>query len=287
MDLTSKRLFDNQMLKDFQNCNRYGYWRHERDLSPTKVATALVFGIGIHASMATHYRGGDHRAVALAFKEVWVDEFDNPEGDDKRNLNNGIFILEAYIDEHPIEHEPFTVLDVERGFLIPFDEDIVYCGTMDLVVENKSSSGMKGVTVIDHKTTSMWSNIVTESVNPNRQFTGYILGLKSLYNEVYGAMLNSIFVNKTKRNVRRIPTQRSDMHLAQFVVETMEIVGQWDHCKESGFWPQSTEYCIKWNRHCEYSKLCKQGKHITEVMIHPADFKVDPWDPIKERREAK
>ena len=116
MDLTGKRLFDNQRLKDFQNCNRYAYWRHERHYTPTRPAIALIFGIAIHEAMDAHYSGGDAKAVARAFKEVWVDKYGNPEGDDKRNLNNGIFILEHYTRENPVHMEPFKVIAIEEGF---------------------------------------------------------------------------------------------------------------------------------------------------------------------------
>lgn len=273
--------YDNTMIQNFLNCPRYYYWRHVRHLVSTRPAVQLTFGIAVHSALETYYKGAGIEAALNAFAESWTAA--NIEGTDRHNLENGLGILTHYFGFYPVEQEAWDVKHVELPMEMQLRDNYYYFGKIDLVVLWRDY----GYLVIDHKTTGIVPNdTYMTMVNPGRQFTGYIIYLTEWFENVYGAMLNAIYVNKASRQCARAITTRSEEMMATWVVETLDIIKSIERHQESSIWPQNTGFCTKWNRRCEYYDLCTQRCHPHDVRIHPGDFNEDPWIPFALREGA-
>lgn len=272
------RAFDNTMIKAFQSCPRYYYWRHVRHLAPRARALPLEFGIALHEGMDAYYSTGKVEEAVQAFAE----RFAGTEGDDKRNLDNGARILINYAKSYPVEREPWKVLYVEKGFELILDtkKTIHYFGRMDMLIEWDPY----GIVVVDHKTSSWISDNYMRAHATDRQFTGYILGATEYFPKVYGAMVNVLEVPKTMSRdpkVQRELVTRSEIDIALWVNETLQVVKQIDACAASDTWPTNAPfYCTAWNRLCDYFYLCTQHKHHETVRVPPEDFVEEPWLPF-------
>lgn len=272
-------IFDNTMLKAFQSCPRYFYWRHVRHLAPTTMNIPLLFGIAIHAGLDAYYQTNDIVKVVEAF----VSEFGATEGDDKRNLDNGVRILKNYVANHPIENEPWTVTEVEKVFEIVLDpaKKLHYFGRIDLIIDWPGY----GILVVDHKTSSWISDNYMRAHAVDRQFTGYVVGMKEHYEKVYGAMINVLEVPKTMTRdpkVMREPTSRNQVDCALWVLETIQLVDQIESCHKNNRWPMNAPfYCTAWNRMCEYFELCNSHQHPEKVKIPTEIFEEKKWTPFQ------
>ena len=165
-------VYDNTMVKAFMSCPRYFYWRHVRHLDTIGKSTPLVFGIAIHSALDAYYQNhldeGTQDEGLVKMIEAFVADFTIP-GDDKRNLDNGIRILQNYISERPVKSEHWTVDSVEKVFEIVLDPErkIHFFGRIDLIIYWPGY----GHIVVDHKTASWISDNYQKAHATDRQFT--------------------------------------------------------------------------------------------------------------------
>ena len=276
------QVFDNTMIKAFQSCPRYYYWRHIRHLTTRTKPLPLLFGIAIHEGMETYYKTNDDVKAIEAFAQ----SFGLVEGDDKRNLDNGARILASYMREYPIAAEPWEIVHVEKGFEIVLEEGLHYCGRIDMIIEWSNY----GKLIVDHKTASWISDNYMKAHATDRQFSGYIVGMKQYFPKVYGAMVNVLEVPKTlKRDpkVQRELTTRSEVDQALWVVETKQIVAAIRKCEEATTWPMNAPfYCTAWNRLCDYFPLCTSKCHPDNARIPEEAYVVEEWLPFVSEGEA-
>jgi len=278
-------VYDNTMIKAFLSCPRFFYWRHERHLDNIGRSVPLVFGIAIHAGLdayfQSHLDGENETQQVVSAIEAFVELFTIP-GDDKRNLDNGVRILQNYIKQHPVAKEHWTVEAVESVFEIVLDpvRRIHFYGRMDLIIHWPGY----GHIVVDHKTASWISDNYMKAHATDRQFTGYVVGVGETYKTVYGAMVNILEVPKTltrePKTMRELVT-KNKYDKAIWTLDTLHIIEQITRCREKQTWPMNAPfYCTAWNRMCEYFGLCSSHQHPEDVSIDESLFVKKAWTPF-------
>jgi intein/homing endonuclease len=109
----------------------------------------LVYGSGVHATLAAWYEGKSAGTALKAFEEVWEREVipyqsDMTEDDPKRNPVRWAETFMLY--RRMYREESFTVRNVEAPFFLPLTNRIAIAGIIDLLVKYLNS-----LMVIDHK----------------------------------------------------------------------------------------------------------------------------------------
>ena len=255
-------IVDNTILQCFNRCPRMYKWRHLLGLvSQEGSTTPLDFGSAIHTCLELWYKGGTYSEGIAGF----ANSLTGKPTDDKRNIPNGLLILDAYWKKW-IPEKTITVKHIESAIQIELTSDIIFCGKVDLVVEMFGD-----LYVLDHKTASSFSNTVAR---PNSQFTGYIYALRVLGVPVTGAILNLIAVLKTKQDFHRVITTRQEWELTEWkrwVCDTKQLI---DIATQYDDFPKYTHSC--WQ--CGYKELCNSGPESLQTMID-SKYKQEKWEP--------
>jgi len=278
-------VYDNTMIKAFLSCPRYFYWRHERHLDTLGKSIPLAFGIAMHSGLDAYFQAHldekNESDQVVAAIEAFVELFTIP-GDDKRNLDNGIRILQNYIKQHPVAKEHWAVEEVEKVFEIVLDPTrrLHFFGRIDLIIHWPGY----GHIVVDHKTASWISDNYMKAHATDRQFSGYVVAMGETYQKVYGAMVNILEVPKTltrePKVVRELVT-KNKYDKAIWTLDTLNLIEQIGHCRSKQVWPMNAPfYCTAWNRMCEYFDLCSSHQHPEDVSIDESRFVESPWTPF-------
>jgi hypothetical protein len=277
-------VIDPTRLRDSLQCLRMFYWRHERGIVSNKIAYPLVYGRGVHATLAAHYEGKTAGLSLLEFEKIWDTEVmpfltDMDEGDYKRNPVRWAETFMLYRQLY--QNEPFRVRNVEAPFFLPLTDKIAIGGIIDLLVEYLGK-----LTVIDHKTTSVTYPSYFASFNPNHQFSTYLLGASEILKEpVTTALVNCIVTHKSEMRPEklfmRVPTMRSP---AQHEMLKDEIIGWWSvvqNCRSSNTWPRNDDRCQRWQGGCDYHNLCTEVQSdYRRVIPSKIMYREEIWDPI-------
>ena len=255
-------IVDNTILQCFNRCPRMYKWRHLLDLVPQEdFTTSLDFGSAVHSCLEVWYKGGNYDKGLTAF----ANSMTGKSIDDKRNIPNGLIILNAYWKKW-IPEKTLSIKHIESAIQIELTSDIIFCGKVDLVVEMFGD-----LYVLDHKTASNFRNTVAR---PNNQFTGYIYALRVLGVPVTGAILNLIAVLKTKQDFHRIITTRQEWELTEWkrwVCDTKQLI---DIATQYDDFSKYTHSC--WQ--CSYKKLCNSSSESLQTMID-SKYKQEKWEP--------
>jgi len=140
----------------------------------------------------------------------------------------------------------------------------------------------------DFKTTSKdvnnqhTENFYKRGMDPNDQFTGYLVGLTHLSGEFVGMLIVDVLVipSPTKKTPNPKP------YLKQFLStrtrwqleiweEEVAIVERWiDICREEDKWPMCEGSCS----YCEYHSVCTKGTEQAQMAKLEEFFTKVPWD---------
>jgi hypothetical protein len=294
-------IVDATRLRDSLQCLRYYYYRHERHLVPIMPRMPLVFGSGVHASLAKHYEGCTAGLSLAAFEEVWEKEVvpfqhNNSmlEDDQKRNPLRWLNVFMLYREHYKVE--PFSVLQLKNGkaavevpFFLPLTDDLALAGVIDLLIQYLGQ-----IMVVDHKTTSYINTKWIDSFNPNHQFTAYLLAANELLQPakpITTLLVNAILTHATEKRPEKLfsrpPTTRSVWQLEHF---KKQVISWWTtsvrQCRAEGVWPQNDDRCQRWPGGCDYHSLCTDVEaDPVKVIPSSAAFRVQIWDPIHSLRD--
>jgi CRISPR/Cas system-associated exonuclease Cas4 (RecB family) len=302
---------DATTLKDYMSCPRKYYWRHERGIIPDTIGIALSFGLAVHEGLEHAYKWlkdnpGEEWTPSivresLAAAERTFAEHAMPDllvTESLRTPGKLLNLMADYFAHYP--GEAFEVVDVERAFAlgvsrtgftgaayshkVPDDGRMFsWVGKMDVVVR-----WPYGLTVIDHKTTKQLGYSFADKWNPDTQMTGYVAALRALYpdEKIHGAMINAIQVAKTKSEVVRVPTTRTEGQLTQFHTS---IVAWADRIMEDKVFPMNTQACDMYGA-CPYRDLCIRYPNPVDnedIPAAPDGYRVEVWDPHKRLMEGE
>lgn len=299
--------WDATSLELAQTCSRKYYYSMIRGIKPRRSSVHLIFG-GIYATALEHfykYRA-EGQSIDDALRQVirealidsWEHEYD-AEGqripgtgqpvyfdDVKKTRPNLIRTIVWYVEQFAIETEDGIKTyhlqsgkpAVELSFTLEFDEDTLYCGHLDRVVEFGSA-----LYVMDQKTTGgTVGTYYFEQFKPNNQMSGYAwAGQTVLHSPVRGVIIDAaqIAVNFT-RFERGITTRTKD-ELEEWRESASYTIRQTRHLTEQDKWPMNLSACGNYGG-CPFRGLCSRSPSVRENYIK-SDYTEHNWDPLKAR----
>lgn len=239
------------------------------------------FGVAIHEAMDAWFSledSGNPDKMDEAFVRIWM-PFEGLDPREIRTMRRGLDLTAKYREKYPIKNEPFKVKHIEVGFACELDEDLIYCGRMDKIVEWQA--GFEGYVVLDHKTSSAKGYL---SLNPNAALDGYIWGASQLLSEpVIGAMLDEMYLYKNKFDLVRELTQRSEEQIEIWKDEVKEYVSRIRDCSKRNIWIRNSNSCKMFFRDCEFKALCSGTNQITIDNLKKEGYEVRKWEPYPEK----
>ena len=310
-------LFDNTRTNNFLQCNRFDFFCNVQGIKRKSPSPPLDFGDKLHRALEHWYKTNDREASLKVFADS-MEDIDYV--DEKRNRSRGLIILEDYFERYPVEQ--FVPIingeshQAELTFAIPLGPEVpgvMATGKIDLIMRQPGL----GICAVDHKTTSEMGEGFWRMIKPNRQFSCYIWAARQYFENVYGLMVNAIFVGiQTKlkkaeqeaydramdpetgfmfggeqaakeilashRNTRfgREWTTRTDDELEWWRQDTIGYVKKIHRAYEKWDWPQNTNSCNYYGA-CPYYELCSTPRHFTEIEPSDDRYEINVWNPLE------
>lgn len=278
---------DYSMLCEYHKCNRKFWLHYMCDLINIHGRAALEFGSGIHVGCDVMFKGGTIEEAIAAFKEIVPEDLDA-----KRTVENGSEILREYYKEYVAQ--PFDeVIATESSFMTKILDPLTgetheYWGKIDKIVR-----WAMGITVIDHKTTSMYMANFVKTIDRAHQFTGYIKIVQEKFKDAYGLLVDAIHVPKRLKNgtlntqFTRIPSSRIDHDFDEWEKWVLTTIRRIQLDKKENVWAKADipEICHGFNTTCPYSELCAMPYPIDQLVDYAmttGNFKIQKWEPWKE-----
>ncbi len=274
---TNLQQLDSTMLSDFRNCQRYFYWRHERQIDSIDPKVPLAYGIAIHAMLAEWYKTKNIINAMIAFDRAWA-LHGQPEGDTKRNPIRAAEIMNAYKNFY--SEESFKVIDIEVRGALPAG-DFMLVVIIDLIIDLPGY----GLLPMDHKTTSYFSEKWWRGKILRWQYSAYLWAMRQLFGKNCNSLyVNGVLVDQKRCLFDRQPTSRSDWDLSMWLSEANHIFKEIQLCRSENEWPKTEDYCDRWPDTCSYYQLCTTaGINYRELQPGP-NFKKSIWNPLNEVR---
>lgn len=261
-------ILDNTMLSSFHKCPTSFYWRHVRHLVLASGSNKKIeFGVGLHRALEAFYKGSTQLEAMAAFAK----HFQPFEEADPYSLSGGVRILEGYFKKWLPEQ--WKVKHVEVPLQWELSSDLVYCGRVDLLVEQWGD-----LMVVDHKSSG---SITSFCPQPNHQLSGYVYGGQVLGLGAKGAIVNLLAVLKTKEDYNRIISYRAPWELENWRDTVLSTKARIDRSLETGHFERYTTAC-SW---CPYKLICNSPPEAVEPVIQ-MHYKESRWEPWKLTEEG-
>lgn len=271
---------DNYALSTFRTCPRKYLYRIRRGVVRMEEdRSAVEFGISIHKALQQK----DIENAINAFVSEYS-KTDPPMTDDKRSMENGVFILQKYFERYKRDEEVFDTIDEEIGFTIRLSPSVLYEGRIDKMIRWKDG---RGYAVLDHKTTSIATRNLCQ--NPHNQIEGYILAARILkaIDTLCEGVFDYIYVSKDQSKYEkgegfaRIITMRTDVQMENWIEEVLQTVSLIRSCQRKKVWPKWSEGCSQYFTLCPYNLLCTAEERHEQHIIDQF-YRKDIWNPFNE-----
>lgn len=290
-----KQILDWSMISAYAYCPERYHLSHVLNWAPSRAATSLAFGGGMHKGLAPiakrAYGGRTIEIPETALKEAircFTTEYIPFDGmDEVRTLEKGEELLKAYVQQD--RENGWSGVQTEISFALDLSPTLTVCGKIDKFGLNDGNKAIQ-----DWKTsTQPWQFIA----NPNHQATMYLLGAQTLlgpevqdfYFELIGVFKNSEAgyrtirakgsePSRTESVFQAIHIQRSPRQMEQFIGELRMWEFHIADCRESGCWPMNTENCNGKYGLCPFQTACMAGDG-KQAMLEAMYVKVK-WNPI-------
>lgn len=293
-------ILDNSRYEYIMYCMREAEYGVIHGRIPGGINAALVFGEALHLALKYRYLycdtapvSEDHQLRQFLLLEKFFETHPQPIGD-HRTMGFSQLVIEAYNSTY--QQEPFEILQtregkrvVEEGFSIPLGQvgryKIVWKGRIDLGVKERNGA----IWTFDNKSTTMSGEYFLDEYHVSNQMKGYTFSLKHLFPnlEVQGAVINSLVCRKITKTGKGIEFIRSkfmydDDIIAEWQHNTLELIGDFIHSYERGYFPMQTTQCVrKWGR-CPYMSVCVKNPKTRFQDLYSTDFRDDVFDPLHE-----
>jgi len=293
----SQIAWDATSLELAQTCLRKYYYSMIVGIRPRKTSVHLLFG-GIYATALENFykyraegQSIDDALITVvheALKDSWDSEagqpiyFDDAKKTRANLLRTIIWYVEQFAEETEDGIQTYHLQSgkpaVELSFTLEFDEDTVYCGHLDRVVEMGGS-----LYVMDQKTTGgTVGTYYFDQFSPNNQMSGYAwAGQAILHSPVRGVIIDAaqIAVNFTRfeRGITtRTPDQLDEWYdSAKYTISLAREAGRKD------FWPMNLSACGNYGG-CPFRLLCSRSPKVRQNYLE-SDYTSHNWDPLKAR----
>lgn len=198
---------------------------------------------------------------------------------DQRSLSTGIWTLTHYFDTY-LKDEYVVYCDdkgpvTERKFHLELGElspgvTVVLIGQIDVALQHERT----GVVLpADHKTTSMMGNEFFTRCKPNHQYTGYLLGARSVLGiDTDSFLVNGIEVKKRPMKgmmpkLTRQITKRSAEDIEEFYDVVSEAVSNYLNWEAQDVWPLGpVQSCASYGG-CTFIDVCSSPQSLREDII--------------------
>jgi len=193
-----------------------------------------------------------------------------------------VWYIEQFGDE---EHEGLTTYHltsgkpaVELSFTIEANDDFVFCGHLDRVVE------MGGhLFIADQKTTGgTVGTYFFEQFSPNNQMSMYSwAGQQVLHTPIRGVIIDAAQIAVNFTRFERGITTRSKDQLAEWYESTLETIYKMNEYVRAEKFPMNLTACGNYGG-CEFRYICARSPSVRENYLK-SDFIPHNWDPLKAR----
>lgn len=282
-----------------QLCPAKYSWAYVTGIEAVSPRAGQNYGTSLHLPLAHRYRNWNKSLAAVESEgseiiERHFAEHPQPEMGSKgrpewRTAMRAQQAWRAYNERYPAED--FEVLGVEEpfevelgGFSTPLREPTSYGEAIDSVSLTVKFRGIRDLRVrwhdslwvVDHKTSTEWSDLSVDEGKCSFQFMGYAW-VERLATRVpfgqdetpVGGVIGNYLISRqpysegrkvTARDLprdqfERVPYPYSDAQLDEWHARAMGVAKDlWRHWSE-GEWPQRSTACAHWGR-CEYYQLC-------------------------------
>lgn len=285
-------ILDASKIDLFETCPaRYNFrHNHNKGLSLAYKAKALDMGSLAHGGLEVYYKmlaeGSDYstrmNAALMKIRELSSNpEESNSSPEEVETILNAI---EQSCDYWRSEDENnLEILAVEQPFAYELfsDDDIriIISGKIDLLVNFKGigrQQSYEGLP-IDHKTFSRDSMLLRKS----NQFINYCNAVGSNY-----LVVNRIGLQKTvkaEEKFKRLPLSYDPVYIQDWKNNLIKMIMQeYLSCIAENYWPEKPTSCNKFNRLCEYYKICdSSGQDSKDFKLENEYVLQTPWDVTK------
>lgn len=289
--------WDGTSLEIAQTCLRKYYYSMIRGIKPKGENVHLLFG-GVYASALEafykHRADGDtidealHKIVRLALTMSW----DFAEGRPKvfahpaKTRVNLIRTIVWYIEQYAEEKDGFMSTyhlqsgkpAVELSFTIELDDDILYCGHLDRVVQYGDHHY-----IMDQKTTGQAiGSYFFASFDLSNQMSGYAwAGSSILSTPIKGVIIDGAQIAVNFTRFGRGITTRTKKQLEEWRLSARHTINLARGATAFDSYPMNLTACGNYGG-CPFRSLCSIDSSIRESYIK-SDFTEHDWDPLKAR----
>jgi len=281
-----KPWYDASKINEFRTCPQKYYDHYVKGLVTEEISHHLKFGIGIHASLESLYKGTFHELIPHESEfakggeirrglALFLDTFTKEYESSYKTQLSGLEILACYIRKY--REEPFDVQAVEQTFCLDFGT-FYYVGKIDLIVlwDGKTMP-------TDHKTTSRFGPQFESQFKVDTQISGYITAVRRLLDpKCDSAMINALRITKVidpaESFMRRITTRQS-WELEAWEEELRHTIKEIEASMETGQWPRDGQRCFDYNSMCPYYNLCLTHP-VGRPPLEEANYRVEHWEPL-------
>lgn len=276
--------------------DRDGTWHNFREL-----AEFTAFGTVVVNSL--------NAAKAAFLRDLGYNDAQLPvslESDDRRSIERGLALLEAYIYKwraEPYENilRPDGSPLVEVGFQYPIAQfgewRIVMVGTIDRAMR-KVSNGAP--VIFEGKTTTTGLSQFVLQRKPNDQITGYFPGLTSILNErITECVWDCVFISDRRpdmtksmrerfwmygidieKDFARQTTSRSALDISEFRIDLEEWALEYAKWLTSGKvrWPKTAPGACHMYGGCQFRDRCSLNIDNEEEYMS-MNFEIKKWEP--------
>ena len=175
---------------------------------------AMDAGSVIHEGLESHYLGNDRETTLKAFENAYNTYFPpdiRSVEQDRLSILNLRDHFTVYIDRHPVDLQPFEVLEAETILGMPLDDkgEINFWIKRDLKVKDKQTGF---VMPLDHKTTGR----VTSYWSKNWKLASQLLGYTWATQKETGEMCPGAYVNAIELSLLPNSTRKCAVHKMKY-----------------------------------------------------------------------
>lgn len=314
-------------------------WSRVTGIEAAAARAGMNYGKALHLLLANHYnRGGDAGEIVVAehFAENPQPQLGSKGRPEWRTAARALQHFAAYREKYPAED--FEVLGVEEPFEVELGSF-----TMPIIRPGQQYNSIGGsvttisvrfrgirdlrvrwhdqLWVLDHKTSTEWSDLTVDEGRCSFQFQGYgwvewfaqrqrqltattgftASECASVLTPIGGVIGNYLISREPYSNPERKPTPRdlprdqfervpypySDAQLDEWHARAMDIARDiWRHWSEEN-WPQRSTACAHWGR-CEYYRLCWETDPAYRMAAAmSADYRPRTPSPFEDETNGK
>lgn len=297
--------FDSTSIKLAETCLRKYKYKMIDGWQPERKSPHLIFG-GIYASALEDY----HKAIAqgidreqairdvvhMALIETWEHDLDdegNPvpdsghpwdSGHNLKTRGNLVRSIVWYFEQFASDPCETVILSdgtaaVEHSFKLPVDNDIIFAGHLDRLVNYSDS-----LYVQDQKTSG--STITArffDGFNPDTQMSMYTWAGQAIFGvPVKGVMIDGAQIAVGFTRFERGFTFRSSDQLDEWYDGVMHTIETARRATLDNYFPMNPSSCSQYGG-CEFRFVCARAPSVREQFLKGDFVQGEIWNPLRSR----